>query len=123
MKCAVCRQESTTDPCPTCTLDAFNQDFIQPDPCPYNQNNTCQHPDIPFYDMQCQKETAPMPENFAFVIINPDGTAQEQHFQSADAALSCMYHRTKATTYEQLQELGFTLARVKINMEIVSTLK
>ena len=64
-----------------------------------------------------------MPENTAWAIVNPDSTIQEQLFQSADAAISCLLHRTNLTTYEQLQELGFTLARVKIHMEILSTLR
>lgn len=54
---------------------------------------------------------------------NPDGTFQEQTFQSCGAAMSCLLHRVNKETYEDLQKLGFTLCRVKITIEELSELK
>ena len=58
----------------------------------------------------------------AWAWQNPDGTIQETTFQSCDAALLCMSKRTNAESYEAIQEMGFTLCRVEVTLQITSKL-
>lgn len=62
-------------------------------------------------------------ETMAWGWKNPDGSIQEQTFSSADAAISCMMHRTSTTELEQIQQHGFRLCRVRLTIEEAAVLE